>query len=790
MLSQQAKSADSFVDTIGVNVHLHYTNTVYKEFNSLIKPRLLELGVRHLRDGAATYSGINRDSFFYERVRELANEGFQFNFITSSLKTEWGEPTDYSLLDEVYEWSDGAIASFEAVNEPDIQGVDSWLADTRLGQKELYSTVNSDPDLKDIPVIGSSVIHSKNKSAVGNLSKWKDYGNLRNYFDGRHPETNGWGSNGYGSLDWHFREAEKLSGSDPVISTETGWSNVVDTNGNHLGVPEDIEAKYVPRLFLNHFNAGVDRTYLYELIDLQDRPGHRDSNFGLLNNDGSREPSFKALRNLIDLLEDPGSSFTPESLKFSLEGNTSDVEHTLLQKSDGSFYLALWLGKSSWDPNAKRRIDVPGQSVTLALPDAFENATLHQFKTDGSVKESASKIADGQMNLTVRDTVTIIELPSQGASSTQNSSSGQKPVTTDDTQSASPKNLKSIAEPVVAADPQPVDSKSSGNEETLVSAMSIDNRMDVVQAKGDGLKATYYDDRNFQNPVFSRTDATIDFDWGSSSPDASISPNTFSVEWTGYIAPETSGTHTFKTTSDDGVRLWIGDQLLIDKWNDQAATSHTGEIELEANQLYPIRMMYYENQGSAEARLAWSSTSQNLTSDAGSVWSSTSQNFEVVPQDRLFSSRIGGNGLNATYYNDREFQNPVLTRMDAAINFDWGSRSPHAAVNSNEFSVRWSGYVSPEYSEEYTFRTTSDDGVRLWVNDQLVIDRWADQAARSHTGTISLEADQFYSIRMEYYENQGLAEAGLSWSSASQDLEIVPQNHLYTDIGADVGSPM
>lgn len=411
MIVHQAVSADSFIDTIGINVHLHYTDTVYNQFDTIIKPSLLDLGVRHVRDGAKTYAGINADSFYYQRVRALAAEGIKFNFITSSLDTSWGDPTNYDLLDEVYLWSNGAVSAFEAVNEPDLQGVESWIPATLSGQEQLYNTVNNHPDLQHVPVVGPSIVNPWNNDLVGDLSDLLDFGNIHNYFSSRHPETPGWGDGGYGSLGWHFEQAAKISGEDPIMSTETGWHNAVDAEGNYVGVPQDIEAIYVPRLFLTHFNAGITRTFLYELIDVHNRPTQHDANFGLLNNDGTPQPAYYALDNLIERLADPGPAFTPTPLTFDLQGQTSDVDYTLLQKRDGAYFLAIWLGKSSWNPDSKNRIDVPAQSVTLTLPPGFTTATLHRFGADGLVQESTATLTNGQLTLAVEDTVTLVELP-------------------------------------------------------------------------------------------------------------------------------------------------------------------------------------------------------------------------------------------------------------------------------------------------------------------------------------------------------------------------------------------
>ncbi len=83
-----------------------------------------------------------------------------------------------------------------------------------------------------------------------------------------------------------------------------------------------------------------------------------------------------------------------------------------------------------------------------------------------------------------------------------------------------------------------------------------------------------------------------------------------------------------------------------------------------------------------------------------------------------------GTGLVGTYFDNVDFTNPKLVRKDATINFDWGSATPDAALEATTFSVRWNGEVQPQYTGTYTFYTTADDGIRLWVNGQLLIDDW------------------------------------------------------------------
>lgn len=122
---------------------------------------------------------------------------------------------------------------------------------------------------------------------------------------------------------------------------------------------------------------------------------------------------------------------------------------------------------------------------------------------------------------------------------------------------------------------------------------------------------------------------------------------------------------------------------------------------------------------------------------------------------------------------------PVLTRTDSAVDFNWGSGSPGTGAPNDNFSVRWTGQVQPQFSEVYTFFTTSDDGIRLWVNNVLLINDWNNHGPTERSATILLTAGTRYEIKVEYYEATGGAVARLSWSSASQAKQVIPTTRLY-----------
>ena len=141
-----------------------------------------------------------------------------------------------------------------------------------------------------------------------------------------------------------------------------------------------------------------------------------------------------------------------------------------------------------------------------------------------------------------------------------------------------------------------------------------------------------------------------------------------------------------------------------------------------------------------------------------------------------------GSGLTAEYFNGKNLSNLANVRVDATVNIST-SGSPNPLVGSDNFSIRWSGYVEPRYTETYQFCTVSDDGVRAWVNNVQLVNNWTDHGPTQNCGSIALIAGVEYPITMEFYENSYGAKASLNWSSPNQPGEIIPQSQLYPVIG-------
>ncbi len=248
--------------------------------------------------------------------------------------------------------------------------------------------------------------------------------------------------------------------------------------------------------------------------------------------------------------------------------------------------------------------------------------------------------------------------------------------------------------------------------------------------------ADYWDNMTLTgNAVISREDETLDFDWGDGSPGTGISGDRFSARWERHlnISADEAGNYIFTVEVDDGVRLWVDDVLQIDSWIEQAKASYEAKLHLSEGQ-HLIRVEYYELAGAASISVSW----------------------EREPD------------LPTTYWRGEYYNNSSLTgtahatRDEARLDFDWGYESPLTGINQDGFSVRWSRSLQLP-AGDYRFTVTVDDGVRLIVGDRTLIDFWQVQTATTYSQIAYLDGSAV-TVRMEYFEETGQAQARLTWS--------------------------
>jgi hypothetical protein len=242
-----------------------------------------------------------------------------------------------------------------------------------------------------------------------------------------------------------------------------------------------------------------------------------------------------------------------------------------------------------------------------------------------------------------------------------------------------------------------------------------------------GWVGEYFDNISLSgSPVLVRTDPAVDFGWGDQGPGSGLPTEFFSVRWTqtAYFA---EGTYYFTVTADDGVRFWVDGSLQLDEWRDTDPTTYRPIVWLSEG-IHTLQVEYYQHLANATIRVLW--------------------------------HRPGD--WQARYYNNRKLDGEaVLERYEADIDHQWGTGAPDPSVAADNFSAVW----TRDYTFEkglYVFNVHADDGVRLWVDGNLLIDSWMD-GVRSLRAEYSFDSKREREVRVEYYEHYGDAHIKLTW---------------------------
>ncbi len=228
---------------------------------------------------------------------------------------------------------------------------------------------------------------------------------------------------------------------------------------------------------------------------------------------------------------------------------------------------------------------------------------------------------------------------------------------------------------------------------------------------GTGLTGKYYDTESFGTLKTTRTDATVDFNWGTAVPSgtALTSADTFSVVWSGRIEPEFSELYTFYLTVDDGARLWIDDQCLVARTFYQAPEELRAQIRLKAGHRVNIRVEYIESSGTAKAKLEWASTSQPR---------------QVVPSARLYSTTEvpnGGSVIRETWTN---IPGSSISSISTAPGFPNRPASRETLTSleclarnwEDNYGTRITGWLRAPESGSYQFAVSGDDVVQFHLS--------------------------------------------------------------------------
>ncbi len=237
------------------------------------------------------------------------------------------------------------------------------------------------------------------------------------------------------------------------------------------------------------------------------------------------------------------------------------------------------------------------------------------------------------------------------------------------------------------------------------------------------------------SPIHVRLDSAINFDWGPDSPVPGIVPeNNFSVRWTAVQDFPEGGVYTFLARVDDGVRVFVDNALVIDAWYNQMPTLHTGTATLTPGTHW-VRVEYYDAGAGALITVLW----------------------------RPANAQVPTGGWEAIYYPNRNQEGSgVAVGVELYLDHNWGPDSPiPGTIPADDFSARWLGFPELE-GGTYTFVAWADDGVRVTVAGQRVIDDWNPSIYKERRGTATLGPGQ-YTVQVDYFDAGDQARVFVYW---------------------------
>jgi hypothetical protein len=401
---QTILSASTFISSIGVNTHVGYSWGGYNDL-ALVEDSLKYLGVTKLRDGLAANPSAQ------PIVDGLAKDGYTFDLVVPSSLPAGGASALQTYLDSVKAFATshpGSVIAMEGLNEVNLfsfsyNGSSSISAAAQF-QADYYNAIKADASLGNVPVYNLSLGYndSKDYGKLGDLSGSTDYANSHAYVSTNLTPAV--------ALQTLLGNAKSVSGNDPVVITETGYTTKSDTP--HIGASENVQAKSILNTLVDAYKDGVSTTYIYQLLDasVNDDPASSESHWGLFNSDGTPKLAATAIHNLTTILADDGKGgHTPTaSLDYTLDNMPTSGNSMVLGKSNGAYELVVWAEPKVWNDATDTEISNPTTSVTVNL-----GSTHHLISVYDPLKED-SPIATytdvSQIVVPVSDHPLVIEI--------------------------------------------------------------------------------------------------------------------------------------------------------------------------------------------------------------------------------------------------------------------------------------------------------------------------------------------------------------------------------------------
>ena len=406
-----AKSVKDFEAGVCVNTHWNFLDTPYNGSYTALKNALIDLRITCSR--AAWSPG---ESWHTNRLKDLAASGIKHSmiiddeFYDDSAEDRAAADADSSghvsaaeALDYLMDVAPETVLQLEGPNEELFDS--GQCATTLTNTQQVWTAKQADSRYNGIWFVGPSAASPTQYACLGDISGITDAGNIHHYSGDLTPEASENGSADWRLSGWISNVRAAVGPNAPVVSTESGYHTAVNDPDGHRPVSETADGKYMTQLHFAFQRAGLSRTFKYELVDEFPNAAKDDlqSNFGLLRNDLTEKPAYTALNNVMDLLADDMQA-TLIPLDYSVSGAPGTFKQYLLQKSDGTHWLAMWNDISVW--NGTTDLTPSDVNVTLTLGTAKTIKTYRPY-TSASAASTTTGTSD---SVPINADVTLVEI--------------------------------------------------------------------------------------------------------------------------------------------------------------------------------------------------------------------------------------------------------------------------------------------------------------------------------------------------------------------------------------------
>ena len=414
--------AENFVSSIGVNTHVSWPNYYPYSDTAKVISSMDYLGVDNMRDY------INSSSIGV--YKQLATAGIKFDLLFNPVV---GLDNYVGWAHTLLKHKPGSVIAFEGPNEVDnwpvsYGGYTGYQAAVET-QKALFTKVNADTTLKDIPVYNLTLagIDTHEYAALGNLAAYTDYANVHSYYQAGQQS---WGyslSDTKYTLQGYINSGQWSAPGRPTVITETGSTT---SPGSAIGVSEEVQAKQILNSLMAAAKHNISATYIYELVEAHNAgPNDIESHYGLYRYDWTPKPAAHAIHNLTEILTTSSESAVGTAAPaYTVSGLPVTGSSLLFQEDNGSYDIVLWAEPDIWDQAAHKAITAPTSTVTVSLGATYAKVSVYEPLVSDKPLQTLYNVS--KITTSVTDHPVIIEVSGAQGSPTPEPSPEPAPTPT------------------------------------------------------------------------------------------------------------------------------------------------------------------------------------------------------------------------------------------------------------------------------------------------------------------------------------------------------------------------